>query len=110
MPDPCWDGASEDDGEHIDVVHWDLALRLADPDTGGELRRVSAEPGVLEVLGGPRLAGRRAADVGGGARSVIDHALKRQSREVRDVLRDGPIAALVVSPQGLAVRVLDQSD
>src|SRR4029077_5563649 len=31
-------------------------LRVPDPDTGGELRYVTTEPCVLEVLGGPRLA------------------------------------------------------
>src|SRR5439155_26178463 len=36
-----------------------LALRVPDPDTGGKLGHVAAEPGVLEVLGGPGLARHR---------------------------------------------------
>src|SRR6185437_7633763 len=81
--------AAEDRAVPFDVEERDLRLRVADPDTRRELRHVSAEPGVLVVLGGARLTDRGAPEVGRRAGAVRDDAFERVGDEVGGVLRYG---------------------
>ena len=94
--------------EALDVVQRDLALRVAHPHAGRELRHVAAEPGVDVVLRGPGLAGGRAADVRGGAGPARDHdACERVRDEVGVVLPQDLLAPAADLQVGLAVREVD---
>src|SRR5947209_2691320 len=59
VPDLGGKRAAEDLSDALDVEQRDLTLRITDPDAGDKLGHVTAEPGVLEVLGGPGLARHR---------------------------------------------------
>ena len=101
MPDRSRDRAAEDLRYALDVLERDLAAGVADPDARRELRHVAAEPGVLEALGGPGLAGCRALQRGGGAGAVHDHVLQRVGDEVGGRLRDRPCTVSVEAAEDL---------
>src|SRR4051794_30515589 len=52
VPDEGGDGAAVDGGVAFDVGHRCFGVWVADPDAGGELGDVAAEPGVDVVFGG----------------------------------------------------------
>ena len=74
-----------------------LALGVAHPHCGGQLRRVTDEPRVAVVLGRAGLARQRTADVGTGARAVLHDLLEREVHDPRLVPGQGPVSV------GLAV-------
>src|SRR5437868_6806050 len=76
-PDLRRELAAEDGANALDVVERDLGLRVPDPHARRELRDVSAEPRVLEVLGRAGLAGRGPAKVRGRSGAVLNDALER---------------------------------
>src|SRR3954465_13518624 len=87
VPDLGGESAAEDLSDALDVEQRDLALRVPDPDAGDKLGHVTAEPGVLEVLGGPGLArnrtGTKHGRSTGAARTDTPQASDDQSGHVR---------------------------
>ena len=92
VPDQRRDRAAEHRRVALDVVQRDLALRVAHPHAGHELRHVPAEPRVPVLLRGSGLAGGGATDVRGRAGPARDHALERVRHEVGVVLPQDQLA------------------
>ena len=85
----------------------------AHPDHRGQLGGVAGEPGVLVVLGGAGLAGRRPADLGAGAGAGLDVLLQHVVDGVGDVRRPSPARpsasfSASTSPSGWMILVIDQ--
>jgi hypothetical protein len=107
VPDQRGDRAAEHGRVALDVRQRDLALRVAHPHAGHELRHVPAEPSVPVLLRGAGLAGGRTPDVRRDARAARDHALQRVGDEVGVVLAHDQLAAPADLQVGLAIRGVD---
>ena len=83
VPDRRGDRSPKTKDTPSTLVSGSLALRVAHPHAGRELRRVSAEPRVDVVLRGPGLACRRTiGETGRGTRAVEDDVLERVRDQV----------------------------
>src|SRR3954447_5788742 len=67
-------------------AHLDLGVGVADPHGAREARCEADEPGVGELVRGPGLAGRRAADLRAGAGALLDVFLEDLGRLVGDAV------------------------
>ena len=60
----------------------------ADPDRGGDVRRITDEPGIFMLIGGPGLACGRSADIRSGSCTVLNNALQHVSQQEGDPFVD----------------------
>ncbi len=88
-----------------------VAAHVADPDGGGDLARVAHEPGVLVVLGGPRLARHvPARELRRGTGTAGDHAPQGGGDGVGHLGRDDLLGRVVGLEDDVAPGVLDPLD
>jgi len=99
------------DLDAVDVGHRDRAVGVADPDDRRQPRRVAGEPGVLEVVGRPGLAGGRAAHLRRLPGSVL-HVLLEDLRDLVGlaVLEQRVLARRVQADRRPAIAEVDATD
>ena len=90
-------------GSALGARHRDARIRIADPDSRRQARRIAHEPGVLGLVGRPRLAGRRAAVARGGAGAGGHVHLEDLRDLVGLAVRHHALALRVGEPLALAV-------